>query len=473
MNPWNAPLARGQDQGTGERLGRFHSWATALLGWRFYPGVFQWAMLAALAVIVLSALFAPNNTGQNLGTVLTWTAWWPLLPLSFLLAGRSWCAVCPFTLLTDTVQRAVGARFPAPRFLRHRGPWVVAALFVAVTFAHEAWRIGDDAHRTAYLLLAFTVAVIFFAAFFDRRTFCRDVCFVGAFAANYSRAGIVKLRADRDRCRGCRTHACYHGSSRAPACPVFILAPEITDSGSCHLCGNCVKNCPHDAIRLSIGLPTAELWSLREPRLADAVMAATVVGVVLLQQVSLLRSWVPLVEATAAVLHVDPYVWYPLVYAVLLAAFILVPLAGLGAAGLVAQKLSGAARDGDVRAGVLANAACFGYAMIPLALAGHLAHSLYHLLTRSRTLPFVVLAAVGRFPARQDPAWLPRSSVFPIEMAVLIAGAAGSLYVVHRLARARPAGSAWGAFLPHAVLLLALLAASVWVAAAVSSVPSA
>jgi len=43
-----------------------------------------------------------------------------------------------------------------------------------------------------------------------------------------------------------------------------------------------------------------------------------------------------------------------------------------------------------------------------------------------------------------------------------VLGAAGSLYVAYRLARARARRSPWTAFLPHGLLLLALLAANLY-----------
>ena len=441
------------------RAGRGPKWIKTMLGSRFYPAVFQWITTAAFLVIVVSVLFGSDNSGQNFGMVVTWTVWWPLLPLSFLLAGRFWCAICPFAWLTDRVQRAVGVRLSVPRVLQRHGPWIIAALFILITFVDETWRLSVDARKTGYLLLALLVVVNFFGAFFERRTFCRYVCFIGGFAANYSRAGIVELRAGLDRCCRCRTQRCYGGTEQTPGCPVFLFAPNVEDSATCHLCGNCVKNCLPDAIRISFRRPTAELWDIRQPRLPDTVLAGIVMGVVLIEQVVLLRLWIPLVEATGRLLDVDPYVWYPLVYGVLLAAFAAAPLVGLALAGLLSQALAG--KPG--RAEVLKNLVTFGYAIIPLALASHVAHGAYHLLTRSRTVPAAFLAMVGRFPSGIQAAWLPNSAVFPIEIAVLALGAAGSLYVSYRLARQHAPRSPWAVFLPHAFLLLALLAANAYV----------
>ena len=152
-------------------------------------------------------------------------------------------------------------------------------------------------------------------------------------------------------------------------CPVFLFAPAVEDSGTCHLCGNCVKNCPHDAIRISPRLPTAELWNVRQPRLPDVALVMIVMGMVLIERATALRLWNPLVEQTGTLLHLDSYASYPLIHGFLLTMFMLAPLAGL----VVASLLSEALHDKVSLAKVFQNSMTFGYAMIPLALASHVA----------------------------------------------------------------------------------------------------
>jgi ferredoxin len=435
------------------------AWAKALLASRLYPAVFQGITTAAFLVIVVSALFATNNSGQNVGMALTWAVWWPLLPLSFLLAGRSWCAICPFARVTDLVQQAVGAELAVPRILRRHGPWVIAFLFLLITYVDETWRLSVDARKTGYLLLALLVAVIAFAAFFERRAFCRHVCFIGGFAGNYSRAGIVELRADADRCRGCRARVCDGGTVRVAGCPLFLHPPELGDSATCHLCGNCVKSCARDAVSVGFRPPVSELWNGRAPHLHETVLAGSLVGIVLIEQAALLRAWIPLVEGTGALLHLDPYVWYPLVYAALLTVFAVAPLAGLALAGFASETLSG--RQGG---SVLSNAVAFSAALIPMALASHLAHAAFHLLTRSRSVPFALLALAGHFPRTVQSAWVSNRAVFGIQMTVLVLGTGASLFANARIARRLAPRSPRLAFLPHAALSLALLAVNVYFA---------
>ncbi len=433
-------------------------WIKAAAKSQLYPVVFQWITTAVFVLLLLLTLFGPNNAGQNFGMALTWSVWWPLLPLSFLLLGRFWCAICPFAWVTDWVQKAVGIRLSVPFFLRQFGPWMIAGIFILVTYLDEAWGFNSDARKTGYLLLTVLAAVIFFGAFFERRTFCRYLCFIGGFAANYSRAGMIELRAVADRCQECSTQDCYRGTTHNPGCPVFLFAPNVEDSGTCELCGNCVKNCPHDAIRVSVRKPAAELCGIRQPYLLDSLLAATVVGVVLIEQYSLLGWWNRLVVATGAVLHVDPYVSSRFVYGALLSTFIAVPLFGLLLASFGLQALSGRISLAELKQ----NVSFSGYAVIPLALASHLAQGVGRLLTWSRTVPFALAATVHWFPGNNHPAWVSRHTVSLIEVVVLALGAAVSLYVGLKLTKRQAHHMLWTAYTPLCLLVLFLLAANLY-----------
>jgi hypothetical protein len=199
-----------------------------------------------------------------------------------------------------------------------------------------------------------------------------------------------------------------------------------------------------------------ELWNVRQPRLPDVVMVTMVMGMVLIEQATALRLWNPLVEQTGALLRLDPYASYPLIHGFLLTVFMLAPLAGLAVAGFLSAALD---RTLSL-AMVFQNSLAFGYAMIPLTLASHAALGLHRLLGWSRSIPFAFLAMIGRFPAGTGPAWLSTPAVSRIEMVVLALGIAGSWYCAWRIAKRHALRKPWAAWLPHALLLLGLLAAN-------------
>ena len=166
----------------------------------------------------------------------------------------------------------------------------------------------------------------------------------------------------------------------------------------------------------------------------------------------------PLVEQAGTLLHLDPHASYPLIHGFLLTVFMLAPLAGL----VVGSLLSEALDDKVSRATVFQNSMAFGYAMIPLALASHVALGLHRLLRWSRSVPFAFLAMMGRFPAGNHAAWLPKPTVCRIEIVVLALGTAGSWYSAWRIAKRHARGKPLAACLPHALLLLGMLVANVY-----------
>ncbi|HMO09964.1 MAG TPA: 4Fe-4S binding protein [Actinotalea sp.] len=144
---------------------------------------------------------------------------WPVIPIVFVLLGRFWCAVCPFGLVSDTIQKWVGVNRPVPNFLKNYGIWIIDASFLAITWADHVWGVVESPWGSGVLLLLLTTAVIASGALFQRRTFCRYLCFLGGLSGNYARTGMVELRADTGICRTCKAKAvCYNGTDKVAGC---------------------------------------------------------------------------------------------------------------------------------------------------------------------------------------------------------------------------------------------------------------
>ena len=102
---------------------------------RWYPGILAWPTLIVFIFITYQLVVGPAKAHDNLGTALTWILWWPVLPIIFLLAGRLWCAICPFGTINDLVQKWVGNNRPVPRFLKKYGIWIIDAVFILITWS--------------------------------------------------------------------------------------------------------------------------------------------------------------------------------------------------------------------------------------------------------------------------------------------------------------------------------------------------
>jgi len=417
------------EQLPGEPLGRDllkNPVVSAVMRSRWYPGVIQIPIAAVFGLVGYQLLAGPSTAHENAGTALMWVLWWPALPLVYVLFGRFWCAVCPFAAISDFVQKLVGANRPVPAFLKKYGIWVIDATFLAITWADHVFGIVGSPWGSGILLLLLTFSVIVSGAFFQRRTFCRYLCFLGGLSANYSRTGMVTLRADTDVCATCTAKAaCYNGTDKVDPCPLFSFPRTMEDSANCNLCANCVKSCPNDAISLTVRRPTKELWFLRNPKIEESFLAMAIMGIVIIQNVTMLQVWENILAGVTRVTGISSY---PVIFTAVFAVGVSIPVAMLALAAKVASRWN---LESAVK-----NFARFGYALIPLDVAAHVAHNMFHLLAEGKTVLFTVGALFGQHQ-EGSAALVGNGKILVLQFAILALGLAGSLYAARRITHRR------------------------------------
>jgi polyferredoxin len=419
----------------------------AVLRSRWYPAIFQWITAAVFVVIMYQLLVGPDSAHDNLGTALTWVLWWPLIPIIFLFLGRFWCAICPFATLSDLVQKFVGNRRPVPRFLKRYGIWIIDALFILITWSDHVWGIVESPWGSGILLLLLTTGVVVSGAFFERRAFCRYLCFLGGLAGNYARTGMIALRATPEICASCTSRAaCFNGSDRAAPCPLFEFPRTMESNANCNLCANCIKSCPNGSITLTVRPPTKELWFIRKPKLEEAFLAVVIMGIVFIQNITMLEVWKGMLAWLEQVSGTSSYaVNFTITFLIAMA----IPVGLLAATACVAGRL-----NGDTLA---RNFARFGYAIIPLDVAGHVAHNLFHLLAEGKAIMFTALAVIGQEIHGTSPALLDNATIQMLQYVMLVLGVIGSLYTAYRIARSQyGAVKIWLVFAPYAALIAIL-----------------
>ncbi len=413
----------------------------ALMSSRFYPAVLQWPTVAVFAAIVFHLVSGPPAAEANPGTVLTLLLWWPALGVMFLLAGRAWCAACPFSFISDRVQRMVGNNIPAPRLLKRHGAWIVVGLFLVLTWCEEFFHIVHSTLATAFLLMLLITGVVASGAFFERRTWCRYLCPLGGMAGIYSRTGILQLRGTRDKCLKCSSVECYKGGARAPGCAMFEFPRILDSSANCNFCGACVKNCPQDSLVVSARLPSRELWGIGRPRIEESTFAAVMAGIlVMLNTMEVAGGWLP-----AALGGGNEALGFTVFYVGAITA----PVAAM----LLAARLASGA-DGDP---TRTNFALFGYALIPVVLAAHVGHTGKEFLEKGLRIPaslgFLLPSGAG---GPEAAALLGSEGILVVHLLVLAAGAWLSLHTSWRMARERfRPGRRSGFMLPVSALVAA------------------
>jgi polyferredoxin len=419
---------------------------------KWYPGIFQWPIAIVFAFIVYELLFGPAEAHDNFGTAGTWVLWWPILPIMLLLLGRFWCAICPFGLLNDVVQKFVGNNRPVPKFLRKYGIWIIDAMFIAITWSDHVFGVVESPRGSAVVLLLITTGVIFSGALFERRTWCRYLCFLGGISGNYTRSGMMELRATPEKCGKCNVAACYKGNDKAAGCPMFEFPKTMETNAACNFCGNCVKSCPNNSIKIYPRIPTKELWFIRKPKLEESFLAVVIMGIVFVQNITMIDIWQNILSWLE---HTTGTSNYAVTFTITFIIAMLIPIALLALTGLAAKKFNGDS--------VKQNFAKFGYAIIPLDMAGHIAHNLFHLLAEGKSVYYTFMSLFG-MELHGSTAILDTATIQVLQYILIFIGAIGSIYTAYKIAKnnyGSKGNKSIGSSIVYAVLIILLAVANI------------
>ncbi|MFZ5643650.1 MAG: 4Fe-4S binding protein [Bacillota bacterium] len=415
---------------------------------RWFPGILQWPTAFIFAVVVYQLFYGPSSAHDNFGTAMTWVLWWPIIPLVFLLLGRFWCAVCPFATLSDLVQKWVGLRRPVPVFLKKYGIWIIDALFILITWADHVFGIVESPVGSGILLMMIITGVVFSGAFFERRTWCRYLCFLGGLSGNYSRAGALELRADGEKCKTCRDKYCYKGRGDVPGCPMFEVPGKMDSSAGCNLCGNCIKVCENNSVSIKARVPSKELWFIRRPKIEESFLAIIIMGIVFVQNITMLDIWK---DAQKIIEGVTGTTSYSVTFTITFIIAMAVPVLAL----YITSMLAGV----NNKEKAWQNFARFGYALIPLDLAGHLAHNLFHLLAEGKSVIYTGISLFIPGYKGGSAALFSNETIQILQFVLIGLGLAASVYTAYRISK-----SSFGSInsaVPFAALLIILAVVNV------------
>ncbi|MBE6088762.1 MAG: 4Fe-4S binding protein [Clostridium beijerinckii] len=412
---------------------------------KWYPGIFQLFVGIVFAFIVFELLTGPDEAHDNFGTAGTWVLWWPILPILLFLTGRFWCAICPFGALSDVVQKFVGSKKPVPKFLRKYGVWLIDAMFLAITWSDHVFGVVESPRGSGTLLLLITIGVIFSGAFWERRTWCRYLCFLGGLSGNYSRAGMLQLRGTKDICAKCTAAHCYKGTERAEGCPMFEFPKTMEDNAECNFCGNCVKNCPNGSINISLRPPTKELWFIRKPRLDASFLAVVIMGIVFVQNITMLEIWDGMLTWLENVTGTQNYaITFTITFIIAMA----IPVALLAVTGLIAKTFN--------KASLKENFTKYGYALIPLDMAAHIAHNLFHLLAEGKSVFYTFIELFGVEIQHTSSAILDDPTIQAFQFILIAIGTLGSIYTVYKISKNNYESKKVSTTIVYSILLILL-----------------
>jgi len=103
----------------------------------------------------------------------------------------------------------------------------------------------------------------------------------------------------------------------------------------------------------------------------------------------------------------------------------------------------------------------FGYALIPLDLAAHMAHNLFHLLGEGLAVPRSMVLWLGG-SWKGSTALLNTMTIEVLQYLMLGAGIAATAYAAYRIAGSAHGASKWRALAPQLLLVALLVAINVY-----------
>lgn len=242
------------------------------------------AMFVLFVAVIVVPLFLPappesatpltNYTA--LANYLLWGIWYPLVLLSVIFTGRSWCGIlCPMGAATEWTNK-VGLQWQIPRWMRWEGTPAVS--FIVATIFGQTLGVRDHAEGAA-ILFGGTMLVALVVGFLygrKKRAWCRHLCPIGRVLGLYSRLGPVNFEP-QVKIPGRDIY------SLKGACPTMIDLPHKSESRHCIECFRCVNPGAKGSVRMVFRPLGSEIEQIRTHRanFAEAWMLFLDTGIAL------------------------------------------------------------------------------------------------------------------------------------------------------------------------------------------------
>ncbi|KXZ56033.1 hypothetical protein GPECTOR_2g1585 [Gonium pectorale] len=479
-----------------------------------WPNAINFGFTAyAYPLIVALLLWGPQASARadrlhNPALAVFWDCWWPLVFVSFPLLGRVWCAVCPFMIYGELVQRwrtspAGGSaklrKWPREAAERY-GPPFLFGLFAAILVWEEVWDLPNSAALSGWLLIIITAGAVVCSALFERRLWCRYLCPIGGMNGLMAKLSATEVRARQGVCSGeCSTYHCYRGGPAegeglaSPGCPLYSHPAQLSDNRNCTNCMECLRACPNGSVEFRLRLPGADLWSGHTASEGEVALMFMLLGAVYLHNLPALAHQLGLDPGSLGLTAVTPQhiaaslllLAAPgaLAYGADVATRNGAAAAAVAAAGSLVKRVAAELRRGSgatggtlVAAGAAVAAApavatqaapaaagrppapflTLAYGYLPLLWAATLSHYLRPLLAEAGQLLPISAAMLG-----WEDAPLPVAAAHPavisfLQGTLLLFGGAASAALSRKLAAAP-----WSAFAPQ-TLTIGLFTAELW-----------
>lgn len=236
-----------------------------------------------LLLFALPLLVPPAAEGAGaldhvapLARTLVWSVWFPLVLISVVVTGRTWCGVlCPMGAASEWANR-LGPQWPVPRLLRHPATPVVSFLLVTIWGQTVGVREHPEAMAIVFgstFLLAVLVGFFFGAR---KRAWCRHACPIGLLLGVYARLGAVDFHPKRPEAGGDLW-------TDKTLCPTFIHLRRKRETRHCIECFRCVGPQAPGGLMVRLRPPGQEIATIRHhhPNLTEVLFLFASTGIAL------------------------------------------------------------------------------------------------------------------------------------------------------------------------------------------------
>ncbi|QZT38081.1 4Fe-4S binding protein [Halosquirtibacter xylanolyticus] len=229
---------------------------------KYFPLVLQIVSLVVFIVILSLGIgittdnvkFAKILRNTNLGTLVVWSYWWPLIVVTAVFLGRHWCTICPIELITHSIS-FLSLKKRVPNWLKNG--WGITALYACILLIGiETLSIHRVPNGMAFYLLTLVALAVIATIIFDKRSFCSYLCPVGNLLGLYSLFSKWGIRVkDSSKCSKCKEMTCVSKDNRNKflerSCTSNIHPKNLDiQSRACIMCTQCIKSCSHNNVSL-------------------------------------------------------------------------------------------------------------------------------------------------------------------------------------------------------------------------------
>lgn len=225
----------------------------------------QTTMVVVFAALVFLPVFLPeaaeDATPLSDFTVFAsyaiWGIWFPLVFLSVVVTGRSWCGLlCPMGAASEWCN-AAGLKRAIPAWVRWEGTPIVSFLIITILGQTVGVRDHPEAIAEVFGGTALLAVLVGLAWGRRRRAWCRHMCPIGLLLGVFSRLGAVHF-TPKSRAEGGDRWV-----ERGP-CPTMIDIRRKEESRHCIECFRCVSRSPGNGLSLRPRRPGEEVERIRD-----------------------------------------------------------------------------------------------------------------------------------------------------------------------------------------------------------------